>query len=161
MTTRRLPARAAAAVRHLAGRAAAFADGPGSPAQYVEQFHRALGLPVADAPREPLAARLAGDRLALLQEEVDELARAAPNGDLPAAADALADVVYVACGTALSRGVDLDRVLAAVHESNMAKRVAGPPRLGAHGKVPKPPGWKPPDIAAITRVRPAPRARHD
>lgn len=161
MTTRWLPTCAATAVRRLARRAAAAAGEPGSPTCHVEQFHRALGLPVADAAREPFPTRLAADRLALLQEEVDELALATRNGDLPAVADALADIVYITYGTALSLGVDLDRVLAAVHKSNMAKRVPGPARLGAHGKVAKPAGWKPPDIAAITGGRPAPRARRD
>lgn len=161
MTIRWLRASAAAAVRRLTGGAEAAVMEPGSPGRYVEQFHRALGLPVADAPQQPFPTRLATDRLALLQEEVDELTRAVRDGDLPAAADALADVVYVAYGTALSLGVDLDRVLAAVHESNMAKRVPGPPRLGAHGKVVKPAGWKPPNIVAITGARRASGARHD
>lgn len=46
-------------------------------------------------------------------------------GDVVAAADALADLGYVVYGAALRFCVDLDRVLAEVHRSNMTRSPAG------------------------------------
>ncbi len=43
------------------------------------------------------------------------------SGPLDRLAHELADVVYVAYGTALVHGVDLDAVIAEIHRSNMTK----------------------------------------
>jgi len=64
--------------------------------------------------------------------------------DLVEAVDAMADVMYVVAGSALEMGVNLDPVLDEVHRSNLEKR-NGP--VDEYGKVGKPPGWTPPDIA--------------
>lgn len=61
-------------------------------------------------------------------------------------ADGIADAIYVLLGTAIEAGVDMDPVFDEVHRSNMAK--AGGPRR-ADGKVLKPAGWTPPDIAGV------------
>jgi predicted HAD superfamily Cof-like phosphohydrolase len=53
----------------------------------------------------------------LLAEEVDEFVDAVAAADLGAIADALADIVYVSCGTAVTYGIDLDMVLSEVHRS--------------------------------------------
>lgn len=55
----------------------------------------------------------------------------------------LADVVYVAYGTAHALGINLDVALAEVHRANMTK-ANGPRR--ADGKVLKPPGFTPPNM---------------
>jgi predicted HAD superfamily Cof-like phosphohydrolase len=57
----------------------------------------------------------------------------------------LADVVYVAYGTALALGIDLEVALGEVHRANMSK-VDGPRR--ADGKVLKPDGFVAPDMSA-------------
>ena len=44
----------------------------------------------------------------------------AEKADLIGIADALADIVYVVYGTALTYGIDLDSVLREVHRSNMS-----------------------------------------
>jgi predicted HAD superfamily Cof-like phosphohydrolase len=113
----------------------------------VRQFHRSFGLPAAAAPLRSLPPDLAGQRLALLEEEFQEYVAATAAGDPVAVADALADIVYVCYGTALAFGVDLDAVMAAVHRSNMAKAGAAGPLVDRRGKVVKPAGWRPPDVA--------------
>jgi predicted HAD superfamily Cof-like phosphohydrolase len=64
-------------------------------------------------------------------------------------ADALADIVYVVYGAALTYGIDLDAVLREVHRSNMSKLDSdGKPVLRADGKVLKSDRYVRPDIAA-------------
>lgn len=89
-------------------------------------------------------------RLRLIEEEVAELRAAAETGDLVGIADALADVVYVAYGTAVVHGIDLDAVLEEVHRSNMTKLGAdGRPVRRADGKVLKGPHYSPPDLMSV------------
>lgn len=68
-------------------------------------------------------------------------------------ADGLADVIYVAVGAALEFGIPLDRVWAEVHRSNMAKvdPATGKVIKRADGKVLKPEGWTPPDVAGVLK----------
>lgn len=116
----------------------------------VGDFHRAYGLPLRSAPTVEVGAAQLELRLALIEEEVGELAEAARAGDLIGIADALADIVYVAYGTAHVYGIDLDAVLDEVHASNMTKLGAdGRPVRRADGKVLKGPNYRPPDIAAV------------
>ena len=71
--------------------------------------------------------------------------------DIVEIADALADIIYIACGTAVSYGIPLDKVFEEVHRSNMAKLVDGKVLRRADGKVQKPEGWTPPDIAGVLK----------
>ena len=93
----------------------------------LAQFHQAFNLPMRQVPSADIDHALARLRVALLQEEVGEFVAASERGDLNGVADALADIVYVAYGTALTYGIDLDAVLREVHRSNMSK-------LGSDGK---------------------------
>ena len=123
---------------------------PSRAGRQVGDFHRAYGLPVRDVPTVDVGGEQVALRLALIQEEVGELADAAGAGDLIGIADALADIVYVAYGTAHVYGIDLDAVLDEVHASNMTKLGAdGRPIRRADGKVLKGPDYRPPDIAAV------------
>jgi predicted HAD superfamily Cof-like phosphohydrolase len=91
-------------------------------------------------------------RQRLLEEEVVELAEAVRAGELPHIAQELADVVYVAYGTAVAYGLDLDAVLAEVHRANMSKLDAdGRPLLRADGKVIKSDLYRPPEVASVLR----------
>ncbi len=124
--------------------------GPSRAGGQVGDFHRAYGLPVRSTPTIEVGADQLELRLALIEEEVGELAEAARAGDLIGVADALADIVYVAYGTAHVYGIDLDAVLDEVHASNMTKLGAdGRPIRRADGKVLKGPDYRPPDIAAV------------
>jgi len=68
--------------------------------------------------------------------------------DLPAVADALADIKYVVVGYELEAGINGEPVFDLVHVTNMAK-LTGPVR--EDGKRLKPPGWQPPDVAGELR----------
>jgi predicted HAD superfamily Cof-like phosphohydrolase len=131
------------------------ASGRSRISRQVEDFHRAYQLEAAEVPTVvgPELARL---RQALIDEEVEELRAAAASADVVEIADALADIVYVAYGTARVYGIDLDAVLDEVHSSNMTKLGAdGRPVRRADGKVLKGPGYRPPDIARVLGVSPA------
>lgn len=85
-------------------------------------------------------------RATLMQEELDETIEAMELRDLAGVADGLADLIYVAIGAAVSYGIDLRPVWAAVHAANMAKTGGG---TRPDGKVLKPPGWQAPDVAGV------------
>jgi len=65
-------------------------------------------------------------RVRLMAEEFGEYIVAAEQGSVPEIAKELADMVYVAYGTAELLGIDLDRVVAAVHAANMTKTPVPP-----------------------------------
>lgn len=129
----------------------------------VSEFHRAFGVPVGERPAVPDE-----ERVRLISEELIELFEAcgvrkyareamarlevAMDRDLrvsmPAVADALADLDYVVEGTRLEFGINGAPIAAEVHRSNMAK-LGGSVR--EDGKIMKPPGWTPPDIAGELR----------
>jgi predicted HAD superfamily Cof-like phosphohydrolase len=114
----------------------------------VTEFHEAFSLPISDAPKFP-DQKERNLRSNLLREEFREYLEAEEENDLVEVADALADIIYIACGTALSYGIPLDAVFKEVHRSNMAKLVDGKVLRRDDGKVLKPAGWSPPDIASI------------
>ncbi|MDX3803401.1 MazG nucleotide pyrophosphohydrolase domain-containing protein [Streptomyces sp. AK04-3B] len=122
-----------------------------SPADLVREFHRAFGLDARSTPTQ-VSPGLAAHRGELLAEEAAEVAEVAVSGPLDRLAHELADVVYVAYGTALVHGIDLDAVLAEVHRSNMTK--LGPDgRIArrADGKVLKGEHYEAPDVSAVLR----------
>jgi len=117
----------------------------------VRAFHQAFGQRIGDKPELPdIEERKL--RIKLLDEEVFEYTDAEYADDLVEIADALADIIYIACGTAVSYGIPLDDVFAEVHRSNMAKLVDGKVIRRADGKVQKPEGWQPPDIKRILNL---------
>lgn len=114
--------------------------------QDVKDFHVKFGCHVESIPRIPPrnAEQL---RLSLLKEEFsEELIPALEAEDLVEIADAIADTIYVLLGTAVSYGIDLRPIWDEIHQSNMAK-VGGGQR--EDGKVMKPEGWQPPDVAGL------------
>ena len=132
-----------------------------TPFRSVGAFHTAFGLPVRERPTADIPADEAILRQALLDEEVDELRAAVEAGDVVGIADALADIVYIACGTAHAYGIDLDAVVAEVHRSNMTKLGEdGRPVYRQDGKVLKGPAYEPPQLAAVLGLAP-PGARQD
>ena len=61
----------------------------------------------------------------------------------------LADLLYVVYGTADCFGIDIDRVFAEVHRSNMSKLVDGKPLKREDGKVLKGPNYTPPNLEFV------------
>jgi phosphoribosyl-ATP pyrophosphohydrolase len=122
-----------------------------SPAHLVARFHEAFRLSRPGPPALP--PRDIADRWQrFLEEEVGEVGEAVASGRIADVAHELADVVYVAYGTALVYGVDLDEVIAEVHRANMSKLDEnGRPLLRADGKVAKSACFRPADIAAVLR----------
>lgn len=113
--------------------------------QAVYHFHDAFGQRIGYKPKQPPPDDLVL-RANLHAEEYIELCEAMGNGDVPEVADALADLIYVLLGTAVSYGINLEPIFWEVHRTNMNKQ-AGDKR--ADGKITKPPGWKPPRIAEM------------
>jgi predicted HAD superfamily Cof-like phosphohydrolase len=118
----------------------------------VGDFHDKFGLPVTLGSRKcafPDDATLAY-RLRFLQEELNEYEQAVREGDLAGAVDALADLAWVALGTAHFFGAPFDAVWREVYRANMSKVLAveGAPvhKRGVVEKIRKPVGWLPPDI---------------
>ncbi|MFE9972908.1 hypothetical protein ACFYRD_19670 [Streptomyces hirsutus] len=118
-----------------------------SPADLVREFHRAFGLDARETPTEvsPELAAHRGDLLA-------EVAEVAVHGPLDRLAHELADVVYVAYGTALVHGIDLDAVISEIHRANMSKRgPGGEIARRFDGKVLKGDHYEAPDVSRVLR----------
>lgn len=122
-----------------------------SPAGLVREFHRAFGLDTRTEPTE-VSPELAAHRGKLLAEEAAEVAEVAVAGPLDRLAHELADVVYVAYGTALVHGIDLDAVIAEIHRSNMTKLGPdGSVTRRPDGKVLKGEHYRAPDVSGVLR----------
>ena len=93
---------------------------------------------VGVAARSPMAA----EYVYLFSKEEDRR-----QVDFPAAVDALTDLGYVIHGTSLAFGVNPQPIWEAVHAANMTN--AGSPIV--NGKITKPEGFKPPDVAALLK----------
>lgn len=109
----------------------------------VRQFHmKVLGIhdvkPTFQLPVEFT------QRVAFMEEEIEELGQAYCNDDLVGVADALADLVYVALGTAHMMGIPFDDVFKVVHAANMQKQ-RGMTKRGMVYDAVKPDGWVGPE----------------
>lgn len=134
----------------------------------VREFHEASGQEVRDVPSMPSdETRLLRGKL-ILEETLEVFAalglRLVMNGssrrlelihaghpDMEGVAHELADLKYVVDGTAVSFGVQLGPVTEEVHRAKMAKVHTNGIRTDASGKILKPPGWKPADVASVLR----------
>jgi len=121
----------------------------------VAEFHFSFNLPIETRPQARITEALMQLRIDLLREEVEEFVDAAMRIDTVGVADALGDIVYVAYGTALSYGIDLDAVIREVHRANMSKLDAeGHPILRDDGKVLKSASYVAPDIRRVLLDQP-------
>jgi predicted HAD superfamily Cof-like phosphohydrolase len=115
----------------------------------VAVFHKQI-LNQAPAESPSLISRaFILERTRFMQEELDEFTQAGFEGAMTAAADGLADIVYVAIGTAYLMGLPFDAIWNAVQAANMRK-VRGKTSRGNEFDAAKPPGWVGPerDISA-------------
>lgn len=115
----------------------------------IRDFHRALGIHSQDTPGWP-EDTIVALRARLICEEAREAVEALEDREpLADVAKELCDLIVVAVGAAVALGIPLEECWARVHASNMAKR-GGPVR--EDGKVLKPAGWAPPDLAPLFPV---------
>ena len=112
------------------------------------EFNESFEIPKLDVPGLG-PNELIELRIKLLTEEVQEYAEAARSGDLVEVLDALADIGYILAGTIINHGMQAiyDDAFNEVHRSNMAKLVNGKVIRREDGKILKPEGWQPPQLA--------------
>lgn len=128
---------------------------PQSPAHLVAQFHQAFNLishntpTLLDRADAEVRTGLLAEEAAEAQDAVAQAENLEPNQALANIAQELADVVYVAYGTALAYGIDLDAVLAEVHRANMSKLGADGQPILHQGKVVKGPNFQPADVRGV------------
>ena len=86
-------------------------------------------------------------RIDLIKEELEELTQAMNDKNLLEVADALTDILYVTYGAGHAFGIDLDKCLDEVQNSNMSKLGEdGKPIYNESGKVMKGPNYFKPDL---------------
>ena len=116
----------------------------------VEEFHKKFGLTINKTPT--YLAYQHPDRqlrIRLIKEELTEYEDAQNEVEV---ADALADLLYVVLGKAVTHGIDLDYVFAEVHRSNMTKVWPdGSVHKDQYGKVIKPVTYSPADIEGVLK----------
>lgn len=119
----------------------------------VGEFHRKFGIPAYD-PRVVCAFpsdKILEYRMKFLREELKELDDAIAAKDLVEALDALADIVYVACGTAHYFNAPFNHIWAEVQRANLERVKCTPENCPLDKQyradmVIKPPNWDPPHI---------------
>ena len=116
-------------------------------------FHKACGITEWFKQLKDIPESVYQLRLRLLKEEVDEFEEAHTQKDKVGMADALADIIYIAVGTANVMNIPLDKVWAEVQRSNMAKidDTTGKVRRREDGKILKPEGWTPPQVESVLK----------
>lgn len=118
----------------------------------LKEFHSTYHLPIGESPEDfqnlDRADRML--RIRLLKEEMREYMAAESDNNLIEVADALADIVYIAVGTAVAYGIPFNEVFREVHGSNMSKLDDnGQPIYRQDGKVMKGDNYYEPNIAGI------------
>ena len=116
----------------------------------VKEFQEAFGQRVGDHPFLP-SSHERELRMRLMKEEYKEYKKAEKANNLVNLASELADIIYIACGTAVSYGIPLHEVFEEVHKANMSKLIDGKVLRREDGKIQKPEGWQPADIESILK----------
>lgn len=119
----------------------------------LREFHALIDRARGDEERSE--SEILSLRIALMDEEFDELIQALHWGDRVLIAKELADLVYVVVGTAVDLGIPFDRVFDIVHASNMSKfnEDGEPYEVADNGKIRKGPNYVDPhtEIAKILK----------
>lgn len=123
---------------------------PIDPLVALRESHRAQQLITSDTPTLDVPSMVKELRCALIEEEAAEFRAAVEDGDIVAVADAIADLLYVVYGAALTFGIPVREVFTEVHRSNMTKLGDdGLPSYREDGKVLKGPNFSPPDLLPV------------
>ncbi len=91
--------------------------------QKVFEFNQTFGHPAHDVPQMNVweNQKLVDLRIALIREEFNELQDAVKDKDMTETLDALSDILVVVYGMGAAFGLDLDKGMGLVHDSNMSK----------------------------------------
>lgn len=116
----------------------------------LKEFHDKYNHHQSDKPKIPEELHIRMLRVRLIQEESQEFTNAA-HTDLVKIADALADLLYVTFGAALTYGIPIGEIFAEVHRSNMTKSMEKDEK-SIRGKTIKGPDWKPPNLKPIIEI---------
>lgn len=116
----------------------------------VKNFQLKFGQLVGDKPRH-LTKRKLSERVAQMQEELDEFKEAVEADDIAEQADALIDLVFFAMGTAVHMGLPWQALWNDVVRANMSKVPGVKPERGFLVDCIKPEGWKGPKTMAILK----------
>lgn len=124
--------------------------------ELLQEFHLKYGHWLEGTPTTAIPNAVRELRIRLMDEELKETIDAMLNQDLVEIADGLADLVYVALGTAATYGIPFDRVFREVHRSNMTKTAPENPPDPRAGdkyavKTPKGPDFTPPDLSFLLK----------
>lgn len=144
-----------AQIRELQAQVHAAREGDSMPAiipwsivSSVKDFMLASGQPISIYPSFT-DRDLINFRARLMQEELNEYKNAFT---LPEIADAVADMLYVLIGTALTHGLPLKELMVEVCQSNASKiGEDGKVVKDKNGKVLKPEWYEPPDVEKVLR----------
>lgn len=124
--------------------------------QLVLQWHRDFGAAIGKYP-QTITNDLSNIRIALIEEELNEYKEAVAAGDLIAIADALGDLLFVVYGSAVTHGIDADKLVAEITWSNNTKLGSdGKPVIREDGKVLKGPDFQPPRLAMVLGIHDEP-----
>lgn len=110
----------------------------------VADFHEKILHDFAAPTPTLVSPEYVEERVRFLLEEVEEFMTDARMGNIVGAADALADIVYVALGTAYRMGLPFPEVWNAVQAANMRKE-RGMTSRGNKVDAIKPPYWVGPE----------------
>lgn len=120
--------------------------------ELVKEFHETYGQPVRVKPTLDVPEREL--RMNLIAEEFSELVEAYAADDFTEMVDAWGDLIYVIYGAALTHGVDLNKVLEEIQQSNMSKLdEEGNPIVREDGKILKGKNFFPPNIEGVLNAQ--------
>ena len=88
----------------------------------------------------------------LIREEFEELKAAHKDFDVVEVADACGDLIWVILGLCNTVGINIHPVWHEITASNLSKTVNGNVIRRADGKILKPDGWEPPNLAPFAEL---------
>jgi len=110
----------------------------------VAEFHQKVIKQDPEPSPSLISLEFCIERFRFMQEELDEFVNAGSAGNIVDVADALADIIYVALGTAYLMKLPFPGIWDVVHSANMRK-VAGLTKRGNKFDAMKPAGWQGPE----------------
>ena len=118
----------------------------------VGEFMKTFGQEVKEKSEFP-SAKIVSLRIALIEEELNELKEAIQSKNLTEVADALTDILYVTYGAGHAFGINLDQCFNEVQNSNLSKLGSdGKPIYNEFGKVMKGPNYFKPDLMKFIKT---------